>query len=470
MLHVASQRSTVSYTSSMPKVTRSHAVEDRPLAARIGQRLRAQRTKAGLTQAALADGRYTKAYISALENGLVKPSMAALNFLADRLGVPVTQLVGDPEARWTRLEADLRLAAGEWRAAADAYEALLDGASGASRAELLRALSEAYCRLELGEEAVRAASEAAALYEARSQRLDAAWARYWQAFGVYEMEHADEARRLLAQIRDLLASGQVNDPDLTVRTAIASAMVESRDDEPERALALLEEARSSAGALDDRRRATFLFSLALSYREVGDLEGAAVTASRSLAHFRAAEADLEVGSIENELGLVYLALGNLDRAREHTSAARDVFGRLGNSRWLAHVAETDAQIALASGDAALARERARHALDAAKESSNLKATISALLTLGRAERAAGALDEAQAALEAAADLARANARRGQLQIVLGELAEVVAEAGDLPSAFRLSQEALNARRVALPRVEGLPQASAAGSQSPHRPA
>ena len=65
---------------------RSLAAEDRDLAEQIGVRLRAARLRAGLTQREVAEGRYTKAYVSALENGLIKPSMAALRFLAERLG------------------------------------------------------------------------------------------------------------------------------------------------------------------------------------------------------------------------------------------------------------------------------------------------------------------------------------------------------------------------------------------------
>ena len=72
----------------MAETRRRHATEDLPLAQEIGARLRAQRRLVGLTQAALAEGRYTKAYVSAIENGLVKPSLAALNFFAGRLGLP----------------------------------------------------------------------------------------------------------------------------------------------------------------------------------------------------------------------------------------------------------------------------------------------------------------------------------------------------------------------------------------------
>ena len=110
---------------ALPTKRRSHVEADRPLARKIGARLRRARTQAGLTQAQLAEGRYTKAYVSALENGLVKPSMAALNFFSGRLHLPIEQLISDQEPAWTRLEADLRLAAGDWQEAVDAYSTLL---------------------------------------------------------------------------------------------------------------------------------------------------------------------------------------------------------------------------------------------------------------------------------------------------------------------------------------------------------
>lgn len=65
---------------------RSLAAEDRDIAIEVGKRIRVARQAASLTQAQLAAPRYTKAYISALENGLAKPSLAATRFLAGRLG------------------------------------------------------------------------------------------------------------------------------------------------------------------------------------------------------------------------------------------------------------------------------------------------------------------------------------------------------------------------------------------------
>src|SRR5512140_3775476 len=106
----------------MPRVSKTHPrVEDPNLALKIGARLRRARLAAGLTQQELAEGRYTKAYVSALENGLSRPSMAALQFFAQRLGMAPGQLINDEPPAWSRLEADLALAAGDWDRAIDAY-------------------------------------------------------------------------------------------------------------------------------------------------------------------------------------------------------------------------------------------------------------------------------------------------------------------------------------------------------------
>jgi transcriptional regulator with XRE-family HTH domain len=434
-------------TVAQNRRSRSRAEADRPLARRIGARIRAERQRAGLTQAALAGDRYTKAYISALENGLVKPSMAALNFIAERLGLPVTRLLEDEGPAWTRLEADLRLAAGDWQAAADGYAALLEADPSPSvRPELLRGLAEALCRLELPTDALRAAAEARTGFVAMGRRADAALATYWESCALYELEQGDEAKLVLQRVLDEVASGLEVEPDLTVRILIALAMNESRDDEPEKALAHLERARSMVPQLETRRRAIFLFSLALNYRERGDLEAAMTSGTQALAQFQASSADYEVAALENELSLVYLGLGNLSRARTHSHAARIGFERLDNQRYLAHVAETEAQIALADGHPDVAIERASEAIRLADATGNRKAHLSASLSIARAQRASGDLAAASETLAEAAETARSIRRRAQLQAVLGEWAEVKAELGDLGGAYELSREALAAGR------------------------
>ena len=422
---------------------RSLASLDRGIAEDFGRRLKATRIRAGMTQARLAEPRYTKAYVSALEHGNAKPSMAALNFLSQRLGLPATRLLDADEPRWTRVDADLRLASGDWQTAADAYADMLEGEDHAvPRATLQRGLAEALCRLDRPAEGLRHAAMAATAFEAAGLRSEAAEARYWQASSVYQLENEDEARSLLRQTIDEVRAGLSIDPDFHVRLLIALAAVDSRAGEHARALTYLDEARSLVGGLDDRRRALFLMSLAKSYRATGDHEAAIATANQALARFRSGEAEREVCQMENELALVHLALGSVGRAREHAMLAIGLLEAIGDDRLRAHVIETQAQIELVGGSAEISVERAREAQIMADAVGNHKAAISAGLTLARASRRLGRTAEAVAALQVAAETARTYERVAQLRDVLSEWADLLASTGDHARAYELSREAL----------------------------
>ena len=79
----------------MARTRRVVVVDNSALARRVGERIRRARESVGLTQAQVAGDRYTAAYISALERGLAKPSLASMAFVAPRLGVRIADLVDD---------------------------------------------------------------------------------------------------------------------------------------------------------------------------------------------------------------------------------------------------------------------------------------------------------------------------------------------------------------------------------------
>ena len=426
---------------------RSLAALDRGIAVGVGARLKEARLRAGLTQQKLAEGRYTKAYISALEHGLAKPSLAALNFIAERLGLPITYFLEDREPGWSRIEADLRLASGDWQAAADTYRGLLDDESQPiRRAELERGLAEALARLERPEEALSLAASAAAAFDAAGAREDAAYARYWMAVAFNARDNEAEAGSILRALLDQVRGGLKVEPDWEARLLIALAAVDGRVGEETRALGYLEEARALLGDIDDRRRASFLSALAVSYRERGDLEAAVRLANQALARYREAFLDREVALLENELALNYAGMGSLDRARTHANAGETLMQAIGDERGRAHIVETRAQIELAAGDLGRADQLASEALDLANREENHKAAISASLTRARISRASGNLPEAAQRMEAAADLAREHARPQQLRDILTEWSDVMAELGDDKAALRLSREALTVAR------------------------
>ncbi|MEV1050182.1 helix-turn-helix transcriptional regulator [Streptomyces sp. NPDC049887] len=127
--------------------------------AEIGRRVQQLRARLGLTQRQLAEPSYTPAYISTLEAGKVRPSEAALRFLADRLGTSFEELsTGRPahlatELRLALTDAQRELTTGSAEDAAVIYRRLLTDAEhlelNPEQAEALLGLGE--CALETGQ-------------------------------------------------------------------------------------------------------------------------------------------------------------------------------------------------------------------------------------------------------------------------------------------------------------------------------
>ena len=240
---------------------------------------------------------------------------------------------------------------------------------------------------------------------------------------------------LLAQL------GSEADPELRVRVLIALATVVTNGGEPRTAIALLEEARSLGADLDDRRRATLLHSLAQSYRISGDFEGAVRTGIESVALFRAIDARAEVGQTENELALSYLAIDHLRDAERHARAARAQLERDGDPFRMTHLADTEAQIALARGDLDEAAASAELAAQLAEASGNSKGLVDALLTVARTARRR-ARPGCSGERPPAGRREAAEGPPARLRAVLTEWSEVAAETGDHATAYDLTRRAL----------------------------
>jgi len=418
-------------------------VDNSALARKIGDRIRRARLRAQLTQAQLSKGRYTSAYISALERGLAKPSMAALSFIAERLSLPVTEFLVDERLGSGRLEADIQLASGQWQEAYDRYQALLEAATDRrARAEVLRGMAEALYRLDRGKEAIGPASESAELFTALGETADAAWSKYWLASAHYATDTTTEARSLLQELLDQVRGGLQVAPDFRFRVLTALAHVEVWDGQTERALNYMEEARALTEGVDLRQRAAFMSGLAVQYRESGDLERALRAGIESLGLYRATEAGLEQAALENNLALTYLQLGNVSRATEHIQRARDQAERHGDSSMLSHITETDAQIAWAGGDVERAEAYLTLALAGAEAGGFHRVRSSAFVTRARIARERSDEKAAQAAYEAALAVLRERGPKPRLREVLAEYGDMLTGRGELAEANQLYAEAL----------------------------
>jgi transcriptional regulator with XRE-family HTH domain len=413
------------------------------LKSRLGERLRAARKRAGMLQRELAGDQYTTAYVSAIEKGIAQPTIAAVTYFAERLGIDASDLVGSGARSWSRLEADLHLAAGRWPEALDAFEALLvDLVDRGHRAEVLRGKAEALCRLNRGAEAIRPAMMAADGFVALGRAGDAMEARYWLAYGQFQAENLPEARSVAEALLSEARSTKDAPADLAPRILIALSHIEAWRGEHRQALAYLEEARASLETLDARRRASFLASLAVSYRDAGDMEGAIRAGAESLAYFTAANEAAHVASLENNLALAHLRLGQLGRARTYAGAARNQATELNDQRLLAHVAESEAQIAIASDDLVRAAALLDEAQLLADASDNRAAMLGIALTRARLNRRRQGADAALDSYATAAELARSGAPPSKRREILREYADAALEAGQQDRAIALYREGL----------------------------
>lgn len=369
--------------------------------------------------------------------------MAALNFLAERLGLQAAHFLLTEDGRWSRLQADVLLASGRWQEAVDAYEDLARTViDRGGRAEILRGLAEALCRLGRGMDAIRPSTEAVDLFRALRRDHDAVLAGYWLANALYLAENTAEARSILRMLLDQVRAGVAVEPDLQMRLLIGASYVETWDGNHTAAVTYLEEARALRPDLDDRRRASFLSALAIAYQDNGDLEGAIRAGNQSLALFRAADAQHETALLENNLANAYLAVGNLVRATELVAQAHRAHEQSGDDHELASVLDTEARIRLAGGDIETAMDLAARAIEAAQAVDNRKALSDAQVTMARASVQSDKLPQALELYEHAAAGLRQNGPHARLAEILGEWAEVVADLGDHETAYNLTREAL----------------------------
>ena len=132
----------------------------------------------------------------------------------------------------------------------------------------------------------------------------------------------------------------------------------------------------------------FLFNLAISYRETGDLEAAIRTGTQGLALLRSAGASFESAQIENDLAMAYLASGNSSARAELAAEARREFEEVG--RRPLPVGGAGHRGAGRAGRRAASTMRpaiARRAVDMARATGNRGVELTAMLTEARALRA-----------------------------------------------------------------------------------
>ena len=437
---------------------RETAIPSAPAAgSRLGERVRALRVTAGLTQTELAGDRFSKEYISQIERGKTRPTDATIAWLAEQLGVDASFVAsGVSTEERTKVEAQLTHA--EALAASHQYEeavaAFRDSAPGVeqtgSPALELRALTgEAWSLQELGrvKEAIALLVAARELAE-RAEFSDVDRAQILMSLGVcrYRLSSISTAVALLDESLALaerpgLPVGSLRSEILQWRSRCHRLLrdyVAARDD-AERALELAQD-------VGDRRAIASAYTQAsLIAQRQGHYVLARSYAQRAKELAQQLNDERAEGRLLLMLGGLTLLLGDEEHAVEHLKASYSRALDSDSPADAAQALEGIARVHLHRGEYDQADALARKALELLQGREDyLHEVCPSQLVLGRALLERGRLDEAEEAFraaDAAAEQLASISHRTEAWVALGDLA---ARRGDDRGAARLYRNAAEA--------------------------
>gem|GEM_PF-5081950 len=269
---------------------------DRPT---LGERIRRERQRLGLTQAELAGEEMTKSFISQVEADLARPSLRTLQLLAQRLNRPVSYFLDEPEvdppapplAAFPALRQARALAAAG--ATAQALERLdqalveLPPTDLLSQARLLSLRAELMASTGPPDQVVHAYRQAADAWRATGDEREEAslllhWARYEMTRG-----RTDRAIRLLERGLDRLGDSP-EDEWLQANLRAELGLALARRGAPAEAIEHLKEALWAMDDLTDfARYGEVALTLGRLLGQTGEHEAAQVMVERSLYFFQA---------------------------------------------------------------------------------------------------------------------------------------------------------------------------------------
>src|SRR3954462_5821580 len=321
----------------MPPITRRARRDSTTAAARLRELRRAR----GMTQADVANGEFTTAFISQLENGYSRLSLRAAQVLSSRLGVTITDLLGDgplssKHQEIRLLEAEQELAACNAKHASSLAADLK--ATGPLRARILRLRGRALFALDRARDALPILHEAVADFRATGQADMAARAMVAIALCHARLDESEGVILNALECERALRAGEPVDRtmELRVRSTLAAAYVrrgdfEAADLQAERAIAL-------ARDVSDREALSSLYaSLARAEQDRGRLDPALRFWERSLSELDALGREHAVAETWNSIANVRLARGQTREAQEALSHADELARSLGHARlrpWL----------------------------------------------------------------------------------------------------------------------------------------
>ena len=421
----------------------------------IGNRLRAARLEAGLSQAQVGAPHFTRAYVSAIELGKVRPAMKSLEFIAARVGKPVSFFVLDEveEARRKEREVEIvsaaallnRSSAGQ---ALAKVEALLETSSSASERLRLHLMAGTALNFAVrGADALKHLTEAQKLGLTLRDSTADRTIRYQTALAHRHAGNSARTRELLRALNEELDQSTTPDRVLEMKVLKDLGAVALDMGEPDSAEAYYNAALVWANEIGDISGLASIYNgMALAHRALGDLDAATGYLQKALGASEVSNDLVHVTVIHNTLAIIAADRGHGESAMRHADRAIEVATVAAPSTYLAHCLATKAECAVKGRDWETARTVANQAMVVAERTSNSRAAAAARVVLADIEIAGGRNADGERELREAAGIYEALQARSELGNVLMRLSRAAQDRGDRGAAQELAERAYQATR------------------------
>ena len=377
----------------------------------LGQRIRTARRARGMTQVELGGSGLSPSYISMIEHNRVRPSLAALRILADRLQQPLAALLdAEPapaeEARALLSRGDALLRQHRFPEALEVFAAASPAVAGTGDARF-RARHGLGCgqalaglrRFAESEAALAAARVAAA--EVSDPELAASCANAL-GFLAFRQRRFVEAREIFQDGLDRLRAAEPAGSDLSGKLLTNLGRVYVELGLPAQAMACYRAASEVlSGGADPSHRALLLFNMGVAAERQGSVAQALGYLGQADELLRLQENQRLLGLVKRSLGILRLEQGALDQAdsdlAESLSMARAVRDDEGTAQTLVELARLRVrrgEVTRARQDAAEAAALARRIDDPAEFARAVAADAEALGAGGHLRVAARRYGEA----------------------------------------------------------------------------
>lgn len=422
-----------------------------------------------MTQAEVAAGLFSVSYISAVERGQIKPSLGALEVLANQLEVQVEDLVGAaplPEAGASREQiVDRRAEDAEGRlrqAQALAYQRDFTASINTLRQinpsylapqaafEVRLLLIENYIQLGRGDDAQREALEGITQIEHAGG--DDSRARMRNLLGAaYQVTHKHQlALEQFRQALDILDRQNTPDPILRLNVLYNLGSIYWLLGQYEDSIGYLRQSVELAERVSHPERlGDVLWTLSSSYQSQGDLPRAKIYALRSLAAYEQASNQRLTAHAYTRLGRALAQADQPQEALTYLGRAQSLAVQHDDPRGLAEAQRSLAAVYIWQGRLDEGAEAARDALNQAEQVGDPILRAEAQLTMATLHEARGAFDEARHAFEDAIAMLNDQQAPQHLADAYASFSEFLDRRDDKQQAFDLLKQAWRLREGAM---------------------